>query len=159
MREQERLPGDWINTQGSEAPAMGQRYRAESEEVEQPLGAEFLRVRRRERKAKRSGVERTPSVMDDHRWGAFSLYAVRWVLLLGGMALVCVALRNYNYKLWVHEQALVQEVKEQRRHSIVLTSELMRISRETQVSVLVEERGLGLEESTEPPVVVVYQHR
>lgn len=50
---------------------------------------------------------------------------------------------------------LQQELKDLRSESISITSELMFISNQTEISKLLKEKETGLEESLEPPIVIV----
>lgn len=163
MSDEPRMPGDWVSTEELGVQqlwgngAEGGDASTEMEE-EQPLGAALLRRNRRKPRGT-VALDRGGAVLGQRFAGFVNYRLVGWVMLLGVMAMVSVALRNYNFRLWVKEQDLQREVKERRRESIVLTSRLMRMSRETQVSLQVEARGLDIRESRRPPVVVELKER
>jgi hypothetical protein len=51
-----------------------------------------------------------------------------------------------------------EEVKNLRAEEITTASELMKISRQSEVIRLIKEKNLGLEESTEPPAKIKSKH-
>ncbi|MFH2096292.1 MAG: FtsL-like putative cell division protein [Bacteroidota bacterium] len=62
---------------------------------------------------------------------------------------------RYNAEKIVRETNKIQdELKELRSEQIAITSELMQISKQSEVIKLIEASGLGLIESTEPPVII-----
>lgn len=130
----------------------------EGESYGRPLGAGLLGGGGASRSKERSAGSSAP------RLGGRLGYRIRrsltiWALLLGGMALSIIWMRNYYYRLSVAEQSLERRVRDLRRESVVLSSRLMTQSRETQVSARVESRGLGLREPKDPPVVIRYVER
>jgi len=76
---------------------------------------------------------------------------IPYILFLAFLAIVYIANR-YRYERLVREGQQMQiEVRNLRAESITTASQLMFISKQSQVSVLVKEKGLGLEESVVPP--------
>ncbi|HNV81566.1 MAG: FtsL-like putative cell division protein [Tenuifilaceae bacterium] len=76
---------------------------------------------------------------------------IPYIFFLAFLAIIYIANR-YRYEKLVKEvQTLQVEVKNLRAESITTASQLMFISTQSQVSRLVEEKGLGLEESVVPP--------
>ena len=76
---------------------------------------------------------------------------IPYIFFLAFLAITYIANR-YRYEKLVKEvQTLQVEVKNLRAESITTASQLMFISTQSQVSRLVEEKGLGLEESVVPP--------
>ena len=76
---------------------------------------------------------------------------IPYIFFLAFLAILYIANR-YRYEKLVKEvQTLQVEVKNLRAESITTASQLMFISTQSQVSRLVEEKGLGLEESVVPP--------
>ncbi|MBQ9471450.1 MAG: hypothetical protein IJU72_10945 [Bacteroidales bacterium] len=62
---------------------------------------------------------------------------------------------HYRYdRLMRREQTLRQEVKNLRAESVTTAATLMQISRQSEVVKLVNQKNLGLEESTTPPKVI-----
>jgi hypothetical protein len=75
----------------------------------------------------------------------------RFILLLVLIAFVSIANRNHAEKTVIHLNQLQQDVKELRSKSITISSDLVRISRQSEVARLVLRYELGLEENLEPP--------
>jgi hypothetical protein len=76
---------------------------------------------------------------------------IPYLLFLAFLAIIYIANR-YNYEKLVRQSDTLQiEVKNLRAESITTASQLMFISTQSQVSKLVDEKGLGLEESVVPP--------
>lgn len=75
----------------------------------------------------------------------------RFILLLVGIAFFSIANRNHAEKTVIHLNRLQSDVKELRSRYISTSSELVRISRQSEVMHLVNRYDLGLEESLEPP--------
>ena len=75
----------------------------------------------------------------------------RFILLLVLVALSSIANRNHAEKTVIHLNRLQSDVKEMRARSISTSSELVRISRQSEVMQLVNRYELGLEENLEPP--------
>lgn len=75
----------------------------------------------------------------------------RFVLLLVLIAFVSIANRNHAEKTVIRLNSLQQDVKELRSKSITISSDLVRISRQSEVVRLVNRYELELEENLEPP--------
>lgn len=73
-----------------------------------------------------------------------------FVIFLALISLLVIANRNHAEKMVIHSNALQDEVKELRSQAITTSSELIMISRQSRVELLVKERKLGLEENREP---------
>ena len=75
----------------------------------------------------------------------------RFILLLVLVAFLSIANRNHAEKTVIRLNRLQSDVKEMRARSISTSSELVRISRQSEVTHLVNRYELGLEENLEPP--------
>lgn len=75
----------------------------------------------------------------------------RFVLLLVLIAFVSIANRNHAEKTVIRLNNLQQDVKELRSKSITISSDLVRISRQSEVVRLVNRYELELVENLEPP--------
>lgn len=75
----------------------------------------------------------------------------RFVVLLVLIAFVSIANRNHAEKTVIRLNSLQRDVKELRSKSITISSELVKISRQSEVVKLVGQYELGLEENLEPP--------
>jgi hypothetical protein len=75
----------------------------------------------------------------------------RFVLLLVLIAFLSIANRNHAEKTVIRLNGLQSDVKELRARSISTSSELVKVSRQSEVIQLVRQYELGLEESLEPP--------
>jgi len=75
----------------------------------------------------------------------------RFILLLVLIAFLSIANRNHAEKTVIHLNQLQSDVKEMRTRSISTSSELVRISRQSEVKRLVNRYDLGLKENLEPP--------
>ena len=75
----------------------------------------------------------------------------RFILLLVLVAFLSIANRNHAEKTVIHLNRLQSDVKELRARSISTSSELVRISRQSEVKQMVNKYELGLEENLEPP--------
>jgi hypothetical protein len=75
----------------------------------------------------------------------------RFILLLVLIAFMSIANRNHAEKTVIHLNRLQSDVKELRARSISTSSELVQISRQSEVKHLVNRYELGLEENLEPP--------
>jgi len=74
-----------------------------------------------------------------------------YILFLAFLAVMYIGNRYRYEKMVRYGQELQSEVSNLRAESITTAAELMHISRQSQVSRMVKEKGLGLEESTVPP--------
>jgi len=75
----------------------------------------------------------------------------RFILLLVGIAFFSIANRNHAEKTVIRLNQLQSDVKELRSRYISTSSELVKISRQSEVIQLVRRYDLDLEESLEPP--------
>ncbi len=75
----------------------------------------------------------------------------RFILLLVGIAFLSIANRNHAEKKVIQLNRLQSDVKEMRAQSITISSDLVKISRQSEVVRLVNRYELGLEENLEPP--------
>jgi len=75
----------------------------------------------------------------------------RFILLLVFIAFSSIANRNHAEKTVIRLNNLQNDVKEMRAKSITISSDLVRISRQSEVVRLVNRYDLGLEENLEPP--------
>jgi len=75
----------------------------------------------------------------------------RFILLLVLIAFLSIANRNHAEKTVIHLNRLQSDVHELRARSISTSSELVKISRQSEVNRLVNRYELGLEENLEPP--------
>lgn len=74
-----------------------------------------------------------------------------YVLFLTFLGILYIANRFHAERMVRQIDELKVEVDNLRSEQITTTSELMNISRPSQVSALVQSKGLGLKESMEPP--------
>jgi len=81
----------------------------------------------------------------------------RFILLLVLIAFLSIANRNHAEKTVIRLNSLQRDVKEMRARSISTSSELVRISRQSEVKRLVYRYELGLEENLEPPKKLIYK--
>lgn len=79
----------------------------------------------------------------------------RFILLLVLIAFISIANRNHTEKTVISMNRLQGDVKELRAKSITISSDLVRISRQSEVARLVERYDLGLEENLEPPMKLI----
>jgi hypothetical protein len=75
----------------------------------------------------------------------------RFILLLVLIAFISIANRNHAEKTVIRLNQLQQDVKELRSKSITISSDLVQVSRQSEVARLVLRYELGLEENLEPP--------
>lgn len=75
----------------------------------------------------------------------------RFILLLVLIAFISIANRNHAEKTVIRLNQLQRDVKEMRAKSITISSDLVKISRQSEVARLVLRYELGLEENLEPP--------
>ena len=75
----------------------------------------------------------------------------KFILLLVLVAFLSIANRNHAEKTVIRLNHLQSDVKELRSKSISTSSELVKNSRQSEVSRLVNRYDLGLEENLEPP--------
>ncbi len=75
----------------------------------------------------------------------------RFILLLVLIAFFSIANRNHAEKTVIQLNRLQSDVKEMRAKSISFSSDLVKISRQSEVVRMVNRYNLGLEENLEPP--------
>ncbi|NJM14098.1 MAG: hypothetical protein HC896_00750 [Bacteroidales bacterium] len=112
------------------------------------------------KKASHKGANLLKDIID----GSFLTqdYIVRqlpFVLFLATLAVLYIGNRYQAEKMLRHSLSLQNELKELRAEAITTASELMYISKQSEVARLVSERGLELEESTEPPRRITIEKR
>ena len=73
-----------------------------------------------------------------------------FLVLLVIISLFAIANRNHAEKLVIRTNELQSEVKELRSQAITTTSELMMVSRQSRVELLIKEKKIGLVENKEP---------
>lgn len=81
----------------------------------------------------------------------------RFILLLVLIAFLSIANRNHAEKKVIQLNELQDDVKEMRAKSISISSDLVKISRQSEVVRLVNRYDLGLEENLEPPEKLIYR--
>ena len=74
-----------------------------------------------------------------------------YILLQVAIAYFSIANRTHAEKKVIHLNRLQSDVKEMRAKSITISSDLVKISRQSEVVRLVKRYELGLEENLEPP--------
>jgi hypothetical protein len=89
----------------------------------------------------------------------FVLKQARFVLLLVLIAFLSIANRNYAEKMVIHLSQLQNDVKELRSHSITISADLIRASRQSEVVRMVNRYELGLNENLEPPKKLIIEER
>ena len=75
----------------------------------------------------------------------------RFILLLVLVAFLSIANRNHAEKTVIQLSRLQSDVKELRAQSITISSDLVRMSRQSEVVRMVDRYELGLKENLEPP--------
>ncbi|MBN1388303.1 MAG: hypothetical protein JW965_07645 [Bacteroidales bacterium] len=78
-----------------------------------------------------------------------------YLLFLTALGALYIANRFHAEKIIRKTDLLQEEVKELRAEAMATTSELMYLSKQSQVKKLVNQRGLELEELNEPPYKIV----
>lgn len=74
-----------------------------------------------------------------------------FLIFLCFIGIIYIGNRYHAEKVIRDISRMQEEVKNLRAEEITTASELMKISRQSEVIKLIKERGLGLEESTDPP--------
>jgi len=80
---------------------------------------------------------------------------VRYSALIVLLAIIFIANRFNAERVERDISALEQEVRDMRAESLSVSADLGSVSRQSEISDLVKERGLGLEELREPPYRIV----
>ncbi len=78
-----------------------------------------------------------------------------FIFFLGLLALIYITVRNHSEKTLISYTLLHREVRELRAESISIASELMFISKQSEVYKAVTEKNLGLIEASEPPKKII----
>jgi hypothetical protein len=87
----------------------------------------------------------------------FIMRQLPYIVFLVVLAFVYIANRYHAEKVVRANIELSKEINDLRAEAITTSSELMFISKQSEVSKLVEERDLGLEESVVPPTKIVIE--
>jgi hypothetical protein len=87
----------------------------------------------------------------------FIMRQLPYIVFLVILAFVYIANRYHAEKVVRANIELSKEINDLRAEAITTSSELMFISKQSEVSKLVEERELGLEESVVPPTKIVIE--
>ena len=77
-----------------------------------------------------------------------------YFLFLVGIAVFYIGNRYHAEKVYRTKMELQTEIEELRAESITTASELMFLSKRSGVNKLIREKGLDLNESTEPPKII-----
>jgi hypothetical protein len=77
-----------------------------------------------------------------------------FIIFLCFIGIIYIGNRYHAEKVIRDISSMQEEVKNLRAEEITTASELMKISRQSEVIKLIKERGLGLEESTDPPAKI-----
>lgn len=77
-----------------------------------------------------------------------------FIIFLSIIGIIYIGNRYHAEKVIRDINTLQEEVKNLRAEEITTASELMKVSRQSEVVKLVKEKNLGLEESTEPPAKI-----
>lgn len=80
---------------------------------------------------------------------------VRYTAMIVLLAIIFIANRFNAERVEREISALEQEVRDLRAESLSVSADLGSVSRQSEISDLVKERGLGLEELREPPYRIV----
>jgi hypothetical protein len=87
----------------------------------------------------------------------FIVKQLPYIVFLVVLAFVYIANRYHAEKVVRANVELSKEINDLRAEAITTSSELMFISKQSEVVKLVEKRGLGLKESFEPPKKIVIE--
>ncbi len=87
----------------------------------------------------------------------FIVKQLPYIVFLVALAFIYIANRYHAEKVVRTSIELSKEINELRAEAITTSSELMFISKQSEVAKLIEERGLGLKESVEPPRKIVIE--
>jgi len=87
----------------------------------------------------------------------FILKQLPYIVFLVILAFVYIANRYHAEKMVRKSIELSKEISELRSQAITISSELMFISKQSEVAKLVESRGIGLKESVEPPRKIIIE--
>lgn len=81
-----------------------------------------------------------------------------YIVFLVILAFIYIANRYHAEKVVRANIELSQEISDLRAEAITTSSELMFISKQSEVSKLIEKRGLGLKESVVPPRKIIIEN-
>jgi hypothetical protein len=87
----------------------------------------------------------------------FVIKQLPYIFFLVVLAFVYIANRYHAEKVVRASIELTQEISDLRAEAITTSSELMIISRQSEVARLVQKRGLGLKESIVPPKKIIIE--
>jgi len=87
----------------------------------------------------------------------FIIKQLPFIVFLVILAFVYIANRYHAEKVIRASIEFTKEINDLRSEAITTSSELMFISKQSEVAKLVEKRGLGLKESVEPPRKIVIE--
>ncbi len=87
----------------------------------------------------------------------FIVKQLPFIVFLVALAFAYIANRYHAEKVVRANVELSKEINDLRAEAITTSSELMFISKQSEVVKLVEKRGLGLKESFEPPKKIVIE--
>ncbi|HRW62709.1 MAG TPA: FtsL-like putative cell division protein [Bacteroidales bacterium] len=87
----------------------------------------------------------------------FILKQLPYIVFVVILAFVYIANRYHAEKMVRESIELSKEISELRSQAITISSELMFISKQSEVAKLVESRGIGLKESVEPPRKIIIE--
>lgn len=87
----------------------------------------------------------------------FIVKQLPYIVFLVILAFIYIANRYHAEKVVRASIELTQEISDLRAEAITTSSELMLISKQSEVARLVEKRGLGLKESVEPPKKIIIE--
>lgn len=83
------------------------------------------------------------------------LHQLPFILFLTFLAIIYISNRHHAEKLLRNTNKLERELRDLRSEYITTASELMRISKQSEVLKLTQKNGLELKESVEPPTKIV----
>lgn len=87
----------------------------------------------------------------------FVVKQLPYIVFLVVLAFIYIANRYHAEKVVRANIELSQEISDLRAEAITTSSELMFISKQSEVSKLIEKRGLGLKESVVPPRRIIIE--
>ena len=87
----------------------------------------------------------------------FIVKQLPYIVFLVALAFIYIANRYHAEKVVRASIELSKEINDLRAEAITTSSELMFISKQSEVAKLVQQRGLGLNESLEPPKKIVIE--
>ena len=87
----------------------------------------------------------------------FIIKQLPYIFFMVVLAFVYIANRYHVEKVVRANIELTQKISDLRAEAITTSSELMHISKQSEVALLVEKRGLGLKESLEPPKKIIIE--